>query len=301
MAKYSFKIPHNRGITQVNVQNLNVQQVNIQQNNIVGDLNDMFLHLLFGRIALSNNEVYELETKYENNTLELNVSEEVLNKIVSTKIGSNLKTFMNWIANVEVQSLSDESDSSRSTGSSYSSESLSSSDSSESSESEDSDSSTSSSITSGSSISNSSQSSISSNVDISISTNSSFTSSVSTLSSESLISVSTSSSESTQTSSTSSSSSSSESSVVYPALFPAPIIATTDTTLAYTRYARILCKTGVSTLTFWSSPSEGDEIFVVNENGSTLTIDPNGSTSKLTLLYNDESARFVFMDGRWIV
>ena len=64
--------------------------------------NDFFLYALYARIALSNNDVVEFETHYDQktNTIELTLPEEakpLFNQITGMQRGPNFKKFIDWL------------------------------------------------------------------------------------------------------------------------------------------------------------------------------------------------------------
>ena len=68
--------------------------------------NDIFLHALFARLTLSNNETIEFETKFNQatNTIELIVPPDSLqyfNQLTGIQRGPNFKTFINWLIGSE--------------------------------------------------------------------------------------------------------------------------------------------------------------------------------------------------------
>lgn len=76
--------------------------VNPPGGNAPVEANDIFLHALFARITLTNNEVIEFETRYdqETNTIELNIpshSLPLLDQITGIQRGENFKTFIDWL------------------------------------------------------------------------------------------------------------------------------------------------------------------------------------------------------------
>lgn len=89
MGKYSFPVPRPRGITKS-------QGVGDQVQN--PSTNDIFLHLLFGRLAATN-ETHELNTKYDkdSNTLSLDIPDELLSLIETIEKDEKLKRFISWL------------------------------------------------------------------------------------------------------------------------------------------------------------------------------------------------------------
>lgn len=69
-------------------------------------LNDLFLHALFARLAFKNNEKFEFQTKYNQNTntIELDIPQqylEVFDQVVGIQRGPNFKKFINWLIGSE--------------------------------------------------------------------------------------------------------------------------------------------------------------------------------------------------------
>lgn len=69
-------------------------------------VNDIFLHSLFARVALSNNEVIEFQTKYDKatDTIELYVPDnslDLFNQITGMQRGDKFKAFIDWLIGSE--------------------------------------------------------------------------------------------------------------------------------------------------------------------------------------------------------
>jgi hypothetical protein len=65
-------------------------------------VNDFFLYAMFARVALSNDDNFEFETKYDKstNTIELVIDDRVLpifNQITGMKRGPNMQCYINWL------------------------------------------------------------------------------------------------------------------------------------------------------------------------------------------------------------
>lgn len=86
--RYNFPVPKSRGIP---------KSQNVPGNNPPVITNDVFLHLLFGRIAASDNNTHELNTNYDNDTLSLDIPDEFLSLIEDIKKDPKLQRFVNWL------------------------------------------------------------------------------------------------------------------------------------------------------------------------------------------------------------
>ncbi len=78
----------------------------IQSVTSVVGVNDIFLHSLFARIALSNNDVIEFQTRYskETDTIELMIPDgqmEIFDQITGMQRGNRFKAFINWLIGSE--------------------------------------------------------------------------------------------------------------------------------------------------------------------------------------------------------
>lgn len=84
---------------------LTPQLTSAQRNNHT-DVNDLFLHALFARIALSNNSSIEFQTTYnkESNEIELDIPDEslgIFNQITGMQRGEKFKQYINWLIGSE--------------------------------------------------------------------------------------------------------------------------------------------------------------------------------------------------------
>jgi hypothetical protein len=90
MMKYRFTVPKSRGIP---------QSAAINPDTTAVITNDLFLHLLFGRIAASDNSTHELNTKYdpETDVLSLEIPDEFIDLIEKIKKDQKLQRFIDWL------------------------------------------------------------------------------------------------------------------------------------------------------------------------------------------------------------
>lgn len=89
---YIINIPHSRGFKCENLQPLETSKRSI-------DINDLFLHAFFARLADSSSKTHEFETKFckEINQIELDSSDELLDVLTDVDVGPKLRRFLNWL------------------------------------------------------------------------------------------------------------------------------------------------------------------------------------------------------------
>jgi len=89
--KYNFPVPRSRGLQNTNCDIL------INDKEIC--TRDIILYLLLGRIALTDDTTYEIETYFNTdlNTIEIEIPDHVLTMLERLGIGPNLQRYLNWL------------------------------------------------------------------------------------------------------------------------------------------------------------------------------------------------------------
>lgn len=93
MAKYNFAIPGPRGLAAVN------EEDTVTPPDIDDKIRDMFLYVMFARIAANDNENHEFETKFDPDSqdIELQIPEKFMQIIESTTKGAYFVRYIKWL------------------------------------------------------------------------------------------------------------------------------------------------------------------------------------------------------------
>jgi len=91
VVKYSFPVPRSRGLQNTACDiTINDQEVCTR---------DIILHLLLGRVALTDGTTHEIETIFNNdlNVVEIDIPDSVLTIVENLGIGPNLQRYLAWL------------------------------------------------------------------------------------------------------------------------------------------------------------------------------------------------------------
>ena len=96
--RYIVKIPHPRGKLLSSDIGANSLEAPVIDPSLT-DINDMYIHALFARIATSAGYTHEFGTTYDpnTNTIEIDVPEEVLSFIEGVEVKPNIQRFIAWL------------------------------------------------------------------------------------------------------------------------------------------------------------------------------------------------------------
>ena len=97
--RFTFKIPHSRGGKVFSAEAISAVDEAPLFIPPVSDINDMFLHVLFARIAASSGQVAEFGSRYnaEENSIEIDVPENILEFIESVEIKEKMARYIAWL------------------------------------------------------------------------------------------------------------------------------------------------------------------------------------------------------------
>jgi len=97
MTKYNFPVPSARGLSNP----IAPQAISTQDSGDWSDVRDLIIHAAICRVAFTDDSNLEFLTKYnqETDTVDLDIDEELLNKLTKVTVGSNLEKYFSWLTN----------------------------------------------------------------------------------------------------------------------------------------------------------------------------------------------------------